>query len=146
MPTPYDAIINLRERETDEAAEVMRTAAEHVAEIEARVANARESLVREAAFAAQDISVRSDLYRLRMQGEIAELETLLTAALAELDARREVLLQLVAETKALEQVAQNYREAQRLAEERAAQAQVDDRIGFLHGARLRAARSKELAA
>lgn len=137
MRTPYDAIIGLRERETDAAAQLMRDAADRLAAIEAQIAGARESVRQEAAFQAEDISVRSDLYLVRMYGEIAQLELQLASVQAELDARREELLQLVAETKALEQVAENYRAAQLLAEERAAQAQIDDRIAFLHGARSR---------
>jgi flagellar biosynthesis chaperone FliJ len=142
MSTPYDAIIGLRERETDAAAQIMREAAERVAALEAQIGQAQANVAREAAFKAEDLAVRSDLYLVRMYGEIAQLQLMLERAQAELDERREVLLQLLAETKALEQVAENYRAAALLAEERAAQAQIDDRIGFLHGARARnAARS-----
>lgn len=137
MRTPYDAVISLRERETDAAAQAMREVVERVASIEAQIAGAQESVTREAAFKAEDLAVRSDLYLLRMYGKIAALRRELEDAQAELDERREDLLQLVAETKALEQVAENFRVAERLAEERAAQAQIDDRIGFLHGAKLR---------
>lgn len=137
MRTPYDAVISLRERETDAAAQAMREVVERVASIEAQIAGVQESVTREAAFKAEDLAVRSDLYLLRMYGKIAALRRELEDAQAELDERREDLLQLVAETKALEQVAENFRVAERLAEERAAQAQIDDRIGFLHGAKLR---------
>lgn len=143
MPTPYDAVISLRQRETDAAAQALRETADQVAAIEAEIAAAREGIARETAFRAEDLVVRSDLYVVRMYNEIARLQQPLNAALSKLDERREVLLQLVAETKALEQVAENYREAQRLAEERAAQAQLDDRIGFLHGARARQARQAQ---
>lgn len=137
MATPYDAIIRVRKREGDEAAQALRDAVELLAGLEERRAAARTAVAQEIGNAAADPVVRSDLYLLRMYAAIDSLARPIAEAEAAVEDRRGTLLQLLAETKALERVAENYREAQQRALDRAEQSQVDDRVAFIHGARER---------
>lgn len=135
MATPYDAVLRIRKREVDVAAEAFRFAAEGLEILEGQLAGAQEAYAAESNLSADDLTLRSDLYQLRMLEKMADLRQNIFHAAAELEERRAELLQVLAESKALEQLVENHEEALRLAAERTEQAQNDDRVAFVFRAR-----------
>jgi flagellar export protein FliJ len=135
MASPYDAVLRLRKREVDTAAEAFRFAAEELEALEGKLTRSQEAYAEESHLPADDITMRSDLYLLQMLGTMADLRQNIGHAAAELEERRAELLQVLAESKALEQLVEAHEEALRLAAERTEQAQNDDRVAFVFRAR-----------
>jgi len=135
MATPYDAVLRIRKREVDEAAEAYRFAAERLETLEGKLARSQEAYAEESNLPADDLTLRNDLYQLRMLQTMADLRQSIGHAAAELEERRTELLQVLAESKALEQLVETHEEALRLAAERTEQAQNDDRVAFVFRAR-----------
>lgn len=135
MATPYDAVLRIRKREVDEAAEAFRFAAEGLETLEGKLARSQKAYAEERNLPADDLTLRSDLYQLQMLQTMADLRQSIGHAASELEERRGELLQVLAESKALEQLVENHEEALRLAAERTEQAQNDDRVAFVFRAR-----------
>lgn len=135
MATPYDAVLRIRKREVDESAEAYRFAAEGLETLEGKLARSQEAYAEESNLPADDLTLRNDLYQLRMLQTMADLRQSIGQAAAELEERRTELLQVLAESKALEQLVETHEEALRLAVERTEQAQNDDRVAFVFRAR-----------
>lgn len=135
MASPYDAVLRIRKREVDTAAEAFRFAAEGLETLESKLARSQEAYTDESNLPADDLTLRSDLYLLGMLETMAGLRLSIGHAAAELEERRAELLQVLAESKALEQLVETYEAAQRLAAERTEQAQNDDRVAFVFRAR-----------
>jgi flagellar export protein FliJ len=135
MATPYDAVLRLRKREVDEAAEAFRFAAEGLETLEGMLSRSQEAYAEESNLPGDDLTLRSDLYLLQMLETMAGLRQDIGHAAAKLEERRAELLQVLAESKALEQLVEAHEEALRLAAERAEQAQNDDRVAFVFRAR-----------
>jgi flagellar export protein FliJ len=135
MASPYDAVLRIRKREVDTAAEAFRSAAEELETLEGKLARSQEAYAEESNLPADDITMRSDLYLLQMLETMAGLRQNIGHASAELEERRAELLQVLAESKALEQLVEKHEETLRLAAERAEQAQNDDRVAFVFRAR-----------
>jgi flagellar export protein FliJ len=135
MASPYDAVLRIRKREVDTAAEVFRFAAERLETLEGMLARSQEAYAEESNLPADDLTMRSDLYLLQMLEAMADLRQSIGHAAAELEERRAELLQVLAESKALEQLVETHEEALRLATERTEQAQNDDRVAFVFRAR-----------
>ena len=131
MASPYDAVLRIRKREVDAAAEAFRFAAEGLETLQGKLARSQEAYAEESNLPADDITLRSDLYLLRMLGTMADLRQDIGHAAAELEERRAELLQALAESKALAQLVERHEEALRLATERTEQAQNDDRVAFV---------------
>jgi flagellar export protein FliJ len=140
MATPYDAVIRVRKRESDEAANMLREAVDRLSALERERDAARAAIAMEINNAVADTTVRSDFYLLRMFALIENLAGPISQAETIVDERRDQLLQLLVETKALERVAESYRESRRQSIDSAEQSQVDDRVAFLHRTRIRAER------
>ena len=135
MASPYDAVLRIRKREVDAAAEAFRFAAEGLETLEARLAHSQDAYAIESNLPVDDLTMRSDLYLLQMLDMMADLRQSIGHAAAELEERRTELLQVLAESKALEQLVETHEEALRLAADRTEQAQNDDRVAFVFRAR-----------
>ena len=135
MASPYDAVLRIRKREVDTAAEAFRFAAEGLETLEGMLARSQEAYANESNLPADDLTMRSDLYLLQMLETMADLRQSIGHAAAELEERRAELLQVLAESKALERLVETHEEALRLATERTEQAQNDDRVAFVFRAR-----------